>query len=55
MALATWIGFFAFKHIPYQEDMWWEFAWRGDASRFLRASFATAVTLTCVAVTQWFG
>ena len=55
VALATWIGFFAFKHIPYQEDMWWEFAWRGDASRFLRASFATAVTLTCVAVTQWFG
>jgi len=53
--LATWIGFFAFKHVPYQDDLWWEFAWRGDASRFLRASFATAVALTCVAVTQWFG
>lgn len=55
VALATWIGFFAFKHVPYQDDLWWEFAWKGDASRFLRASFATAVALTCVAVTQWFG
>jgi phosphatidylglycerol lysyltransferase len=55
VALAAWIGFFAFKHVPYQDDLWWEFAWRGDASRFLRASFATAVALTCVAVTQWFG
>jgi phosphatidylglycerol lysyltransferase len=55
VGLATWIGFFAFKHVPYQDDLWWEFAWRGDASRFLRASFATAVALTCVAVTQWFG
>ena len=55
VALATWIGFFAFKNVPYQDDLWWEFAWRGDASRFLRASFAAAVALTCVAVTQWFG
>ena len=55
LALATWIGFFAFKHVTYQDDLWWQFAWRGDASRFLRASFATAVALTCVAVTQWFG
>ncbi|MDG2534114.1 bifunctional lysylphosphatidylglycerol flippase/synthetase MprF [Sphingomonas sp. HITSZ_GF] len=55
VALAAWIGFFAFKHVPYQDDLWWEFAWKGDASRFLRASFAAAVALTCVAVTQWFG
>lgn len=55
LGLSTWIGFFAFKHIAYQSDLWWQFAWNGDASRFLRASFAIAVTLVCVAVLQWFG
>ncbi len=55
VGLSVWIGFFAFKHVAYQSDLWWEFAWRGDASRFLRASFAIAVMLVCVAVQQWFG
>lgn len=53
--LATWIGFFAYRHVDYQSDLWWQFAWKGDASRFLRASFAIAVALTGFAVSRLFG
>ncbi|MEN3748714.1 bifunctional lysylphosphatidylglycerol flippase/synthetase MprF [Sphingomonas sp. HF-S3] len=55
VGLATWIGFFAFKHVDYQSEMWWHFAWKGDASRFLRASFGSAVVLLCVVIWHWFG
>ncbi|TCP40023.1 bifunctional lysylphosphatidylglycerol flippase/synthetase MprF [Rhodovulum marinum] len=46
----TWIGLFAFKHVEYRQDLWWQFAWEGDASRYLRASLAVAVVL---AGTAW--
>ena len=55
VGLSMWIGIFAFKHVSYQGDLWWEFAWRGDASRFLRASFATAVMLLAAVVVWFFG
>jgi phosphatidylglycerol lysyltransferase len=55
IALAVWIGFFAYRHVDYQNDLWWQFAWNGDASRFLRATFAIAVMLVCVGVTRLFG
>lgn len=45
VGLAFWIGFFAFKHVDYQSDLWWQFARRGDASRFLRASLAVSILL----------
>jgi phosphatidylglycerol lysyltransferase len=43
--LSLWVGTFAYKHVDYQSDLWWQFAWKGDASRFLRASFGAAVML----------
>ncbi len=46
--IATWIGFFAFKHVEYRSSLWWDFALRGDASRFLRASLAVAVAAVVV-------
>jgi len=54
-ALAIWIGFFAYRHVDYQNQLWWQFAWNGDASRFLRATFAMAVALICVGVMRLFG
>nr|WP_025291408.1 bifunctional lysylphosphatidylglycerol flippase/synthetase MprF [Sphingomonas sanxanigenens] len=54
IGLSVWVGFFSYKHVAYQNDLWWEFAWHGDASRFLRASFAIAVALVCVAVLRLF-
>ncbi len=41
--VAIWIGFFAYKHVDYRDSLWWDFALRGDASRFLRASLGVAV------------
>jgi len=40
VAAAVWLGLFAFKHVEYSDALWWEFAYRGDAPRFLRASVA---------------
>ena len=45
LGLSLWIGIFSFKHVAYQSDLWWQFAWKGNASRFLRGSFAAAVLL----------
>jgi phosphatidylglycerol lysyltransferase len=51
LALSLWAGFFAYKHVPYSTDLWWEFAWKGNAPRFLRASVGAMVIL--VAVAAW--
>ncbi|AZI35406.1 hypothetical protein NT2_09_01100 [Caenibius tardaugens NBRC 16725] len=55
VALAIWLGFFAYRHVSYQQDLWWQFTWNGNASRFLRATFAIAVALLCVSVMRLFG
>lgn len=39
----TLFGFFAFRHVEYQNELWWSFAWDGDAPRFLRATLALGV------------
>jgi phosphatidylglycerol lysyltransferase len=54
VGLSLWIGFFSYKHIQYQNELWWRFAWKGDAPRFLRASFAVAVFLTGAALLRLF-
>ena len=54
LALSIWIGFFAYKHVEYQDDLWWQFAVRGDASRFLRASLGVAVMLGVIAFWHLF-
>lgn len=40
-----WLGLFAFHYVNYSHDLWWEFAIRGDAPRFLRASVGVTVLL----------
>ena len=52
--LAVAIGLFAYKNVAYDEQLWWEFAWHGDASRFLRASFAVGIVLFGVTVSRLF-
>lgn len=54
IALSSWVGLFAYKHVSYQQELWWEFAWKGDASRFLRAEFAAAITVLGVIVVWFF-
>ncbi|UCE30260.1 MAG: bifunctional lysylphosphatidylglycerol flippase/synthetase MprF, partial [Burkholderiales bacterium] len=42
VGVSIWIGVFAFKHVEYSGALWWEFAYRADAPRFLRASVTVA-------------
>lgn len=39
------IGLLAFRSVAYEDSMWWDFAYHGDASRFLRATVGIAVTV----------
>lgn len=55
LGLSIWAGLFAYKHVPYADELWWEFALRSDAPRFLRASFAGGILLACVAGWQLLG
>lgn len=41
----VWIGLFAYHHVEYSHDLWWHFAFRADASRFLRASVGATVVI----------
>lgn len=45
IALTIWAGFFAYRHVPYSENLWWKFALHSDAPRFLRASLGVIVML----------
>jgi phosphatidylglycerol lysyltransferase len=46
----TLVGFLAFRHVEYREDLWWDFAWDGDAPRFLRVSLLLAVAAAALAL-----
>ena len=43
LACTVWLGLFSYKHVEYSTELWWRFAWRGDAPRFLRATVAASV------------
>jgi len=52
---SVWLGFFAFRHVEYSHELWWQFELHGDASRFLRASVGAAVVLLLVALARLLG
>jgi phosphatidylglycerol lysyltransferase len=35
---SIWLGVFSFKHVEFQQELFWQFTTHGDAPRFLRAS-----------------
>ncbi len=47
---SIWLGFFSYKHVDYSSELWWLFALKGDAPRFLRAEVGTAALLLILAV-----
>ncbi|MBB6504110.1 phosphatidylglycerol lysyltransferase [Sphingomonas endophytica] len=53
LAAAVWIGLFAYRRVPYEDDLWWQFALRGDAPRFLRGTLAATVALFAALVWRW--
>jgi phosphatidylglycerol lysyltransferase len=50
LAVSVWAGTFAYRHVPYSSALWWDFAWHGDAPRFLRASLGASILLGTAAV-----
>ncbi len=43
---SVWLGIFSYKHVEYSGELWWQFTFSGNASRFLRATTGIlAVTL----------
>jgi phosphatidylglycerol lysyltransferase len=45
LGASFWLGLFAFKHVEYSHELWWQFELHGEASRFLRATVGAAVAL----------
>lgn len=35
---SVWLGLFAFRHVAYAQDLWWQFSIRDGAPRFMRAT-----------------
>jgi phosphatidylglycerol lysyltransferase len=50
VAGSVWLALFAHKHVEYTNELWWQFAFRGDAPRALRASVAVVAFFVLLAV-----
>jgi phosphatidylglycerol lysyltransferase len=53
IAASVWLGLFAFKHVEYSNQLWWQFELHGEASRFLRATVGIAIAVVLVTLTRW--
>jgi len=40
---SVWVGFFAYRHVEYSNDLWWRFALDANAPRMLRASLVVSI------------
>jgi len=49
---SAWLGLFAYKRVEYAHDLWWQFAFDADASRFLRATLVGVIALTVLALVR---
>ena len=52
---AAWIGFFSFRHVEYSNDLWWQFSYKADAPRFLRALLTVSIIVTFYALWRLTG
>ena len=39
----TWIGFLMYRHVEYSNELWWTFAFDGNAPRMLRVSLLVSI------------
>ncbi len=39
---------FVYRHVEYSNDLWWDFAWNGNAPRFLRATVLVFAVVAAV-------
>ncbi len=50
LASSAWLGYFAFKHVEYSDDLWWRFGRNAEAPRFLRAMVGAMVVTGAAAL-----
>jgi len=50
LGIAFWIGLVSFRHVPYSQELWWQFALHSDAPRMLRASVVAAMVAGSLAL-----
>ena len=43
LGTAGWLVLFAYRHVPYDNELWWQFALQASAPRSLRASLLAAL------------
>jgi phosphatidylglycerol lysyltransferase len=55
LAASACLGLFAFKHVEYSSELWWQFSLHGEASRMLRALVGAGVTVLLFAVARLIG
>jgi len=48
----TWLMLFAYRHVPYQHELLWQFEAAGDAPRALRALVVVVVVLSAIALRE---
>ncbi|WDQ16756.1 lysylphosphatidylglycerol synthase transmembrane domain-containing protein [Rhodopirellula sp. P2] len=46
----VWLVLFSYRHVDYTNELWWRFAYQGDASRSMRGLVGAAVVLMLIAV-----
>lgn len=49
---SLWLGTFAYRHVDYSNELWWQFALVSEAPRFLRASLLVVIAVTVYAVVR---
>ncbi len=54
LVTSVWLGLFAFRHVPFRTELWWQFALHGDAPRFLRATVGVVAGAAAFALTRLF-
>lgn len=55
LAASVGVGLFSFRHIEFSQELWWRFAVRGDAPRFLRATVGGLVALGAMGLLRLLG
>ena len=48
LGISIWIGMLTYRGVSYTDTLWWDFSYRDDAPRFLRATLGVAVTALLV-------
>ena len=52
LSVAFWVFFFAFRHVPYSNELWWQFEFDDRASRALRTIVAASVLAAAIGMRE---